>query len=123
MDHRSVGDDGQVGRGNRFGGLITPYRPMSLEVSCGKNPAAHVGKTYHAVAYDIASRVTDESGATEATVKLLSRIGTPVTEPQVVHVNAAGDVDEAATKNIVADCLEDWHGVRDRLIAGYYELY
>ena len=49
-----AGDDGQVGRGNRFGGLITPYRPMSLEAAAGKNPAAHVGKTYHAVAADIA---------------------------------------------------------------------
>ena len=28
-----AGDDGQVGRGNRFGGLITPYRPMSLEAA------------------------------------------------------------------------------------------
>lgn len=25
------GDDGQVGRGNRANGLITPYRPMTLE--------------------------------------------------------------------------------------------
>lgn len=26
-----AGDDGSVGRGNRVNGLITPYRPMSLE--------------------------------------------------------------------------------------------
>lgn len=118
-----AGDDGQVGRGNRFGGLITPYRPMSLEASCGKNPAAHVGKTYHAVAYDIAARVLAETSATEATVKLLSRIGTPVTRPQVVHVQTAGAVPREAITAIVGECLEDWHGVRDRLIAGYYELY
>jgi S-adenosylmethionine synthetase len=118
-----AGDDGQVGRGNRFGGLITPYRPMSLEASCGKNPAAHVGKTYHAVAFDIASRLLSESPATEATVKLLSRIGTPVTEPQVVHIETVGDVPEGQAYEIAAECLADWRGVRDRLISGYYELY
>jgi S-adenosylmethionine synthetase len=32
------GDDGQVGRGNRVNGLITPCRPMSLEAAAGKNP-------------------------------------------------------------------------------------
>ncbi len=118
-----AGDDGQVGRGNRFGGLITPYRPMSLEATCGKNPAAHVGKTYHAVAYDICSRVLAETDATGATVKLLSRIGSPVTEPQMVHIDVAGDAAPAALRQITEDCLRDWNGVKDRLIAGYYDLY
>ena len=118
-----AGDDGQVGRGNRFGGLITPYRPMSIEASCGKNPAAHVGKTYHAVAQDICSRAVTQTGATEATVQLLSRIGNPVTKPQVVHIEVTGELEAAELQEITEDCLADWHGVRDRLIAGYYELY
>ncbi len=118
-----AGDDGQVGRGNRFGGLIMPYRPMSLEAAAGKNPAAHVGKTYHAVAYDIAGRVLAEAGASEVTVRLLSSIGHPVTEPQAAHVELVGDVDESQVSAIVRDCLDDWDGVRDRLIGGVYELF
>ena len=118
-----AGDDGQVGRGNRFGGLITPYRPMSLEAAAGKNPAAHVGKTYHAIAHDIATRVTEATEATEATVRMLSAIGHPVTEPQAIHVEVAGGLDDATTKRIVGESLADWDGVRDRLIAGEYELY
>ena len=39
-----MGDDGQVGRGNRINGLITSSRPMSLEAAAGKNPVSHVGK-------------------------------------------------------------------------------
>ena len=31
-----MGDDGQVGRGNRPNGLITPYRPMTLEAAAGR---------------------------------------------------------------------------------------
>ncbi len=118
-----AGDDGQVGRGNRFGGLITPYRPMSLEAAAGKNPAAHVGKTYHAFARDIAQRLIDETLARETTIRMLSSIGRPVTEPQEVHVEVAGPVDDAAVEMIVKESLADWLGVRDRLIAGQYELY
>lgn len=118
-----AGDDGQVGRGNRYGGLITPYRPMSLEATAGKNPAAHVGKTYHAFAEDISHRVMAETDADETTIRMLSSIGRPVTEPQVVHVETAGSVDEAAVEVIVRESFADWQGVRDRLIAGAYELY
>jgi S-adenosylmethionine synthetase len=118
-----AGDDGQVGRGNRFGGLITPYRPMSLEAAAGKNPAAHVGKTYHAVGYDITQRMLAETEADEVTIRLLSSIGHPVTEPQAVHIEHAGHSDEAQTIGIVKECLDDWDGIRDRLIAGAYELF
>jgi S-adenosylmethionine synthetase len=50
------GDDGQVGRGNRINGLITPYRPMSMEATSGKNPVSHIGKIYNYFAMDL-SRV------------------------------------------------------------------
>lgn len=118
-----AGDDGQVGRGNRFGGLITPYRPMSLEAAAGKNPAAHVGKTYHAVAADIAARLLEETETTESTIRLLSSIGRSVANPEAAHVEIAGSADPDQVRAIVTECLADWSGVRDRLIAGYYELY
>jgi S-adenosylmethionine synthetase len=118
-----AGDDGQVGRGNRFGGLITPYRPMSLEATAGKNPSAHVGKTYHAVGYDIARRLQTEIAIEESTIRLLSSIGRSVTNPEAVHIEAVGEVDNAQVERIVAECLIDWRGVRDRLIDGYYQLY
>lgn len=117
------GDDGQVGRGNRFGGLITPYRAMSLEAACGKNPAAHVGKTYHAAAWDIAGRVVEDTGATEATVRLLSQIGSPVTQPLAAHIEYAGEASENDLIDIAQDALADWRGIQDRLIDGEYTLY
>lgn len=118
-----AGDDGQVGRGNRFGGLITPYRPMSLEAAAGKNPAAHVGKTYHAIGYDITQRMIGETDASEVTVRLLSSIGHSVTEPQAVHIEVAGDPDPDAVLGITEDCFADWSGVTERLVDGQYELY
>jgi S-adenosylmethionine synthetase len=96
---------------------------MSLEAAAGKNPAAHVGKTYHAIAYDIARRAVEEAGADEATVRILSSIGKPVTEPQAVHVELSGQVDDAVVRGIAKEQLADWDGVRDRLVKGEYELF
>ncbi len=118
-----AGDDGQVGRGNRFGGLITPYRPMSLEAAAGKNPAAHVGKTYHAIGSDISDDLLATTEVEDVTVRLLSSIGHPVTEPQAVHVEIAGDAAESEIRSIADHRFADWRGVTDRLIEGRYELF
>lgn len=81
------GDDGQVGRGNRANGLITPYRPMSLEAVAGKNPVSHVGKLYNIIARRAASAIVEEvAGVEEAYCFLVSRIGRPVHEPQLFDV-------------------------------------
>lgn len=82
-----AGDDGQVGRGNRCNGLITPYRPMSLEAAAGKNPVSHVGKLYNLLAGRIAAAVVEAlPEVREAECHLLSRIGQPIDEPQLLHL-------------------------------------
>ncbi len=82
------GDDGSVGRGNRVNGLITPYRPMSMEASAGKNPVTHVGKLYNILAFKIAEDVVKEGGGDirEAHVRIVSQIGKPVDQPQVASI-------------------------------------
>jgi S-adenosylmethionine synthetase len=82
-----AGDDGEVGRGNRVNGLITPQRPMSLEAAAGKNPVSHVGKLYNVAAHRIAQAlVTDLSALTEAHCMLVSAIGAPIDQPQAVDI-------------------------------------
>lgn len=81
------GDDGQVGRGNRVNGLITPGRPMSLEAAAGKNPVSHVGKIYNVAARQIAEAVISAlPQVTRAECLMVSRIGAPITEPAVLSV-------------------------------------
>lgn len=82
-----AGDDGQAGRGNRANGLITPYRPMSLEGAAGKNPVTHVGKLYQVAAGRIARRLVDGvPGVLSAECYLVSRIGRPVADPWLADV-------------------------------------
>jgi S-adenosylmethionine synthetase len=82
-----AGDDGQAGRGNRVNGLITPYRPMTLESVAGKNPVTHVGKLYNLAAGLVAASLVDElPGVVDAECRLVSQIGRPVDDPQLVDV-------------------------------------
>ena len=60
---------------------------MTLEAAAGKNPITHVGKLYNLVANRIARAVVAEvPGVREASCYLVSRIGSPITEPEVMDV-------------------------------------
>jgi S-adenosylmethionine synthetase len=98
-----MGDDGQVGRGNRVSSLITPDRPMSLEAAAGKNPFSHVGKIYNVLAQMLANEiVTKVDTVEEVEVQLLSTIGQPVDRPQValINVRSAGGATALLRKEV-----------------------
>jgi len=112
-----MGDDGNVGRGNRVNGVITPHRPMSLEAAAGKNPVSHVGKLYNLVATNAAERIHRELGAEHAEVKLLSQIGRPVTEPLAVDVDTTARDDDEVRRLVTAE-LDRIESLTHELVAG-----
>ncbi len=125
-----AGDDGEVGRGNRANGLITPHRPMSLEATAGKNPVNHVGKLYNVLAREIAEGIALELDAIEAAeCVVLSRIGSPVNEPEIVDVRVATvenrpcDASRGRIEEIVGDQLMDLRLMTERLLRGEVQLF
>lgn len=124
------GDDGEVGRGNRVNGLITPYRPMNMEAAAGKNPITHVGKLYNIVALQIADTlVSDLDEVREAYCYLVSRIGSPIDEPHVVdlrlamHNGISTDVVKGRAEEVVHDKFASIAQIRQELIAGAIRVY
>jgi S-adenosylmethionine synthetase len=125
-----AGDDGQVGRGNRVNGLITPCQPMSLEAAAGKNPVTHVGKIYNAIARDIAeSLVATVPEIAKSQCLMVSSIGAPVSEPAVMHIKLAtrNGAPMAALRTrveeIVAERLASIPGLVDAFVAGTIGLF
>ena len=124
------GDDGQVGRGNRVNGLITPCRPMSLEAAAGKNPVTHVGKLYNVTARKIAETlVADVPEIAAAHCLMVSRIGTPITRPALVQVRLAtrngvpAAQCEPRVKEITHDCLARIPDLVDEFVAGTVAIF
>ncbi len=122
------GDDGQVGRGNRTNGLITPKRPMTLEAAAGKNPVSHVGKTYNIAARRICNKIIDElPEVTDASCLMVSKIGKPITEPQIMEIEIHAENSRAeitsSIESIVEEIIQElpviWKGFLNR----QYELY
>ncbi len=112
-----MGDDGEVGRGNRASGLITPMRSASLEAPCGKNPISHVGKVYNALALDtcrdICNRVPQVK---EVTMQVLSQIGHPIDQPLVCNAlvrTRTGVLSEDTQQAIFAVIDEHLAGISD----------
>ncbi len=96
-------DSGQVGRGNRVNGLITMNRPMGTEAAAGKNPVSHVGKIYNVLSHRMARDIYESiDGIKEVYVLLLSRIGSPVDQPQLATAQLLLEkgrrIDEIATR-------------------------
>ena len=128
-----AGDDGEVGRGNRSNGLITPCRTMSLEAVCGKNPINHVGKLYNILSTEISREIhkRGEGDILEAHVKLLSQIGRPITDPWVnsIELIPADNVNFASIEKIAKEVSEDmlskqyFIDLRKRLIAGEVQTF
>ena len=120
------GDDGQVGRGNRANGLITPGRVQTLEAAAGKNPMNHVGKLYSLIANNASRKIVKELGGDvlEVEIKLLSQIGRPINNPwlgdiQLIvadNVNFA-NVSKRAEEILQAE-LDDYLNLRTRIIEG-----
>jgi S-adenosylmethionine synthetase len=87
-----AGDDGEVGRGNRANGLITPYRLMTLEAAAGKNPVNHVGKLYNLAAGRMADALVELlPDVHDASCVLVSRIGERIDEPQAADIELGLD--------------------------------
>ena len=123
---QEMGDDGSVGRGNRCNGLITPYRPMSMEATSGKNPITHIGKLYNVmsklIAEDVAKKVSPE---VEVRVRILSQIGKPVSEPlncnvQLVSATENKKLDKwkQEAESIATEWLDNVDKVTDLIING-----
>ena len=122
------GDDGQVGRGNRANGLITPYRPMTLEATAGKNPVSHVGKLYNVAANEIVQRVVKGNKyVMSAQCYIVSQIGAPINQPKALNVEIIADgpvnVFKDEITQIANEVMDDLPNYWKGFIEKKYELF
>jgi len=123
-----MGDDGATGRGNRGNGLITPGRPMTMEAIAGKNPVSHVGKIYNVLAERMAGEMVKLEGVEEAYVTLVSKIGSPISQPLLSGVRICGDLLptpwlETEVSSIIVSQLESADKLAEDFVRGSLTIY
>ncbi|MCD6511664.1 MAG: methionine adenosyltransferase [Thaumarchaeota archaeon] len=123
------GDDGNTGRGNRVNGLITPMREYSIEAAAGKNPINHTGKLFNVLSQMIADDIYKEvKGIKEVYVRMLSKIGSPITIPQMLSVAVIPDGRnvgnmEYEIEAISEDRLSRIGEISEKIVNGEISLY
>lgn len=120
------GDEGVVGRGNRYNGVIPFTRRMSMEACCGKNPVYHVGKIYTAIASQISEEIY-QALAIETYVYLTSQMGRDLSDPWSVCVETCGvsptDTQEKMIQAIIDKHLSNTNETTQKIVKGDLNLF
>lgn len=114
-------DPGQVGRGNRITGLITPFRPQTMEATAGKNLTRHVGGFYNIWAQKIARQVWDKTGVGSQVV-IVSEIGKPV-DQCYIGFSSKERVDKGVVDDVCVNVMSTYYDYLDGLIKRGSEHY
>lgn len=99
------GDEGVVGRGNRYNGVIPFTRHMSMEACCGKNPVYHVGKLYTAISSLISEEIFHLTGL-ETYVYLTSQMGRSLSDPWSACVEVCGREATSTEHQLIEEIVE-----------------
>lgn len=111
------GDQGAVGRGNRYNGVISVNREMNIEAPAGKNPIHHSGKIYNAIAFNIAMQIYHELGL-ENYVNISVNNGDPLNNPAFIIIKIVDDIgkNENKIKEIVSKNFQNMQNLTDFII-------
>jgi len=118
------GDCGISGRGNRVMGVNSANRPMCIETVAGKL-WLHPGKLYNLIAKNVAEELANDLSAKEVYVRVLGKVGEPVNNPQIVHVeiNPAKSVNKSKISETVKYWFENLEEIRDQVLHGRIEFF
>ncbi|WP_100618184.1 methionine adenosyltransferase [Bacillus cereus] len=98
------GEEGAVGRGNKTHGIISSFRPNTMEAPHGKNSTYFVGKVLGYQTDVIAKKIYNTTGS-PCQVILRANIGDKLYAPSKIIVSTANKVNEEIVQNIVKDSL------------------
>lgn len=109
------GEEGAVGRGNKTHGIISSFRPNTMEAPHGKNPTYFVGKLLGYQA-DLIAKTIYETLGTKCQVVMQANFGDQLFDPSKIIVSTDSDVDRRDVENIVASCLALGKKTTDKII-------
>lgn len=113
------GEEGAVGRGNKTHGIISSFRPNTMEAPHGKNPTYFVGKVLGYQADLIAKTVYDRLGS-QCQVVLQADIGDKLFEPSKIFVSTAEKTSDKDVSEIIQECLALGRSTTDLIIGQKY---
>jgi S-adenosylmethionine synthetase len=112
------GDQGMVGRGNRFNGVISVNREMNVEAAAGKNPIHHSGKIYNFVSHLISKEIFNKYNIYNS-VFISAKNGDLLNKPSYVIIKTAEGI--GVTENEIYDVVTGYLNNLDRITSRIVE--
>jgi S-adenosylmethionine synthetase len=109
------GEEGAVGRGNKTHGIISSFRPNTMEAPHGKNPTYFVGKLLGYQADLISKQIYEQLGS-RCQVILQANLGDDLFDPSRIIVSTESDVAKIDVDRVVAECLGLGRETTNRII-------
>ena len=94
------GEEGLVGSGNSSLGIISTFRPNSMEAPAGKNPRYHTGRVLSFLSNRISKTIYNELGLKNQVV-MLTRNKYSLVPPYLIYINVDANYNEKEIKDII----------------------
>ena len=94
------GEEGAVGRGNKTHGIISSFRPNTMEAPAGKNCTYFVGKVWGFLS-DIIAKDIYETFKTPCQVIMQSNIGSELYKPTHLYIQTEESIDQTRVLEII----------------------
>lgn len=109
------GEEGAVGRGNKTHGIISSYRPNTMEAPQGKNPTYFVGKILGYLGDKIARNVYEATGSS-CQVVLQANMGDNLFAPSNVIVSTKDKVPQEMVSAVIDELLSEGRAITGRIL-------
>ena len=94
------GEEGLVGRGNSSRGVISTYRPNSVEAPAGKNPRYHAGRVLSFMGNRLSKAIYDQVGIKNQIV-MLTRNKYSLVPPYFMNISTEQPIDREIIEKVV----------------------
>lgn len=99
------GEEGLVGRGNTNQGVISCFRPHSMEAPAGKNPVYHTGRVMGFLTARLAKSIYDNLH-TQCTVIIVTKNGHSLIPPSTVSIQTKKVIAEDQVIALINECFD-----------------
>jgi S-adenosylmethionine synthetase len=94
------GEEGLVGRGNSNSGLISVFRPHSVEAPSGKNPVYHTGRVLNFLVMNLSKALYNELGV-KNTVSAVTKNGGSLVPPTFLSISTDKKISRIDLEGVV----------------------
>lgn len=96
------GEEGIVGRGNSLSGVISIFRPSSMEAWSGKNPVYHTGRVMSYLVKNLSEKLFEEFNV-KCSVLAMTNAGGSLVPPQLLQISLNKKIPKDDLERVVKD--------------------